>query len=376
VRAQSPFFDVSSDALTAMRAAGAFEFALRGGKHDVGMAAWCGERRVMYRVLKEMHDLREQLTAAAADVIEEGPVRERLLAGVDAHLPPPSAAQCGVLRQLVCAGFCDRVARLRRVQEPNAGTPNGPPLLYDTVLGAEQLVDVRSTQTGTVEEREAREARQLDGVAVHPASIVRRCEPPPEFVVYTELLRTEKRTWMRGCTVVEARWLAALLGPFVQFGAPLELPRPHYQRELDSVVCHVSPTVAPIGWPLPPCERPMPESRERCRWFAVALLRGDVCPALAPLAERLTSAPALAVRPHVPASKAALIAALAAAGIATRAQLDDSWRRVPSFLLGEYLAWLERDCHDAIKAAWPPTDDTLELELPPMRSGAAANEHD
>jgi hypothetical protein len=49
---------------------------------------------------------------------------------------------------------------------------------------------------------------------------------------------------------------------------------------------------------------------------------------------------------------------------------------VPSFLLGEYLAWLERDCHDAVKAAWPPTDDELQLELPALRAGAGIdNEH-
>ena len=366
-RAQAAFFDTSSDALTSMRAAGAFEFAKSGGKNAViNMAAWCGDRRVMFRVLQEMHDLREQLTAAAAEVIDDGPVRDKLRAGVDPHLPPPSEAQCGLLRQLVCAGFCDRIARLRRVQEPHAGTPNGPPLLYDTVLGAEQAVEVRVTHmpNETEDERLAREARQMDGVAVHPSSIVRRCEPPPEYVAYTDLLRTDKRTWMRGCTVIEARWLSALLGPFISHGPPLELPRPHYSAERDTIVCHVSPTVVPIGWVLPPCEQPMPESRDRCRWFAVAFLRGDVCRALAPLVDRLSSAPALAARPQVPASKAALIAALSSAGISTRQQLLDSWKVAPAFLLGEYLAWVERDVHDFVKAMWPPVSDEASPELP------------
>jgi ATP-dependent RNA helicase DHX37/DHR1 len=366
-RAQAAFFDTSSDALTSMRAAGAFEFAKSGGKNAViNMAAWCGDRRVMFRVLQEMQDLRVQLTAAAAEVVDDGPVRDKLRAGVDPHLPPPSEAQCGLLRQLVCAGFCDRIARLRRVQEPHAGTPNGPPLLYDTVLGAEQAVEVRVTHmpNETEDERLAREARQMDGVAVHPSSIVRRCEPPPEYVAYTDLLRTDKRTWMRGCTVIEARWLSALLGPFISHGPPLELPRPHYSAERDTIVCHVSPTVVPIGWVLPPCEQPMPESRDRCRWFAVAFLRGDVCRALAPLVDRLSSAPALAARPQVPASKAALVAALSSAGISTRQQLLDSWKVAPAFLLGEYLAWVERDVHDFVKAMWPPVSNEASPDLP------------
>ena len=146
--------------------------------------------------------------------------------------------QLKVLRQLITAGFIDQVAvRKDRVEK---GAASGDQ--FTTTRG----VPYRALGID-------------DDVFIHPTSVLVN-SPPPEFIVFLEVVRTSK-VWIKGSsskipfahdgvlnmlvglTVVNPAWLSQLGKSLCTFSKPVKT------KEGTAVVI---PHFGPGGWELPP----------------------------------------------------------------------------------------------------------------------------
>ncbi|KAL0579130.1 putative ATP-dependent RNA helicase DHR1 [Marasmius crinis-equi] len=196
----------SSDIFKMLSVVGAYEYA--GGGHE-----FCKEHFVRLKAMEEVHKLRAQISA----------IVHSNFSGVDAvfvpNLQPPSDLQLKVLRQLLCAAFIDQVAvRKDRIQPTTGGTQ----------YASSKNVPYRAL--GVAED-----------VYIHPSSVLANVSPP-EYVVFTEVVRTS-RVWIKGLTVVNPAWLSALgKSSLCTYSKPFKN---------SSNVQMVIPHFGPDGWQLP-----------------------------------------------------------------------------------------------------------------------------
>jgi len=113
------------------------------------------------------------------------------------RLAPPTDVQLIVLRQILTAGFIDQVAvRLDiAMKKPSRFTSC-------------RIVPYR---TSDVDEE----------VFIHPSSSLFH-RPPPDFVVFQELVRTSK-PWLKGVTKIKPAWLSQLGKGMCSYSRPMEV---------------------------------------------------------------------------------------------------------------------------------------------------------
>ena len=163
---------------------------------------------------------------------------------------------------------------------------------------------------------------------------------------------------MKNVTAVDARWIApaAQDTPMVSFSAPLEAPSPSYDAARDLTLCYVQPTFGGHQWQLPPHQMVLPgggaHAEEQLRWFARFLLEGKVVPALGKLRKHLNLKPAMITNKHSAKKIVALLQALGAHNVRSRAALRARWARHPSFLKDVLGSWLQRDFVGSLDRVW------------------------
>ena len=126
---------------------------------------------------------------------------------------------------------------------------------------------------------------------IHPRSALYQIDPLaplPEFIVYTELIRSEdgQSTYMSGVTKISASWIPELARdcPLLQWSAPLTYPAPYYDKHSDNIKCFASCTYGIHKWELPLREIDMIflcninyyGIQPVCRWFGRFLLEGKL----------------------------------------------------------------------------------------------------
>ena len=84
------------------------------------------------------------------------------------------------------------------------------------------------------------------------------------------------------------------------------------------------------------------------------MLEGRVLPGMAGLRSIMAVPPSMAAKPEMRVHKrvADLVAALAAAGVDTKAALAAAWQADPGFLVGELEAWVQKGGEGRLRAAW------------------------
>ena len=112
-------------------------------------------------------------------------------------------------------------------------------------------------------------------VFIHNNSVLRHQEP--DWVVYQDLFETQSKIVMRGVTCIDPSWLPTFCPALVTLGQHLDSPEPRYCPSSGQVVASYEPTFGQLGWQLPVSEQLMPRSRDKYKWFARALLEGQVC---------------------------------------------------------------------------------------------------
>lgn len=240
------FLDDKSDAIKLLQAVG--EFA-----HEP-TESWCQAHFVRYKTLKEIQNLRRQITELLRINIDA-------FAGLkyEERLKQPSEKQVKMLKQMVAAGFIDHIAIRADI------CPNSPVVQRKSTraIDVPYLTLFPSSMNRNEEDK---------AVYIHPESPLAHLSPQecPEYIVYSYLQRAASKiaeftkaskTRMHCLTDITGNQLAALTKgtPLLHFGKPLKEIMPKVKANEDPKVreCWVIPFLRPesiggsIGWPLP-----------------------------------------------------------------------------------------------------------------------------
>lgn len=314
-----------SDALSALCALCAFEAA---GESE----AYCRNNHLLFKNLREAAALRKQLSRIVAGQ------RSPTVSAIDSTSSPPSAPPpqpvLEALRRAVAAGWGDHVARRVRSLEHVQGH-------HSTGKRNKRAVRYKSC-TASLEE----------DIFLHPNSALHSSFP--DFVVYSEVVRTVKRPYMAGLTAVEPRWLATTAAPMCNFSTPLLDPPPFYSPAVDTVLCWQDVTFGSFDWPLPKHAAPHPEFSERCAVFAAALLEGKIARKFTDLKQYMAAPPSMAAKPEMRVHRrvADLISALEKGKIDSKTSLAAVWKKDSSYLKKELEAWMQKGAAGKLEAIW------------------------
>ena len=239
------FLDDKSDAIKLLQVVG--EYA-----HEP-TEAWCQAHFVRYKVLKEIAQLRKQIT----DLLRTNITAFAALKYQE-KLDPPSAKQVKALKQMVTAGFLDNIA-IRADLAPNPPEGRRKPT---------RAIDVPYL---TLFPSHLRREDEDKAVYIHPSSPLAHVSPQecPEYVVYSYLQRPAPspatsnkipKTRMHALTDITGGQLAALAKgtPLLTYGKPIKEVMPKMKGEgfANERECWVIPYLRAegtggIGWSLP-----------------------------------------------------------------------------------------------------------------------------
>lgn len=184
---------------------GAYEFA-------PSTHAFSEEHFVRHKAMEEIHKLRAQITSIVRTNFPTASIP------FEPKVKPPTDLQLKVLRQLLTAAFVDQVA----VRKDRVASSSGNQ--YASCKG------VPYRALGISED-----------VFIHPSSVIAN-NPPPEYVVFCEVVRTSQ-VWLKGITVINPAWLSSLAG-----GSLCTFSKP---RKNNAGVWMTVPHFGPDGWELP-----------------------------------------------------------------------------------------------------------------------------
>jgi ATP-dependent RNA helicase DHX37/DHR1 len=231
------FLDDKADAIKLLQVVG--EFA-----HEPTQA-WCESHFVRYKTLKEILQLRQQITELLRTNIPS-------FAGLSfqAKLPAPSTKQVAALKQMVASGFIDQVA----MRNDKAPTP------LDMGRKPRRAIDVAYLPLTPLAVPATAEPSER-AVYLHPSSPMAHLSPDecPDYVIYSHLQKASGgRTRMHTLTEVTGRQLASLAKgtPLISYGKPikevkLENNEGGKLREVWVVPSLNAEGKGGLGWPLP-----------------------------------------------------------------------------------------------------------------------------
>ncbi|POR36745.1 Putative ATP-dependent RNA helicase DHR1 [Tolypocladium paradoxum] len=239
------FLDDRSDAIKLLQVVG--EFA-----HEP-TEQWCESHFVRFKVLKEIQQLRKQIT----ELLRANIPSFANLKYLD-KLDPPSPKQVSALKQMMAAGFVDQVA-IRADLAPN------PP---ETYRKPRRAIDVPYIPLMPLH---AGSSSENDGVVyIHPTSPLAHLshQECPEYIVFSYLQRAtpsgldpekKPKTRMQSLTDVTGAQLSGLAKgtPLINYGKPIkEIKAPSGADGGTTRECWVVPylraeSTGGQGWPLP-----------------------------------------------------------------------------------------------------------------------------
>lgn len=240
------FLDDKSDAIKLLQAVG--EFA-----HEP-TEAWCQAHFVRYKTLKEIQNLRRQITDLLRTNIDAFAAFR-----YEEKLKPPSEKQVKMLKQMVAAGFIDQIAIRADISPNSPGFQRKPRRAIDVPYLTLFPSNISNDDENCL-------------VYIHPESPLAHLSPQecPEYIVYSYLQRAAQATAdsakapkirMHCLTDITGNQLAALTKgtPLLHYGKPLKEVLPKFRANEDEKVreCWVIPYLRPesigssIGWPLP-----------------------------------------------------------------------------------------------------------------------------
>ncbi|KAK2965212.1 hypothetical protein RJ640_019967, partial [Escallonia rubra] len=233
-----------------------------------------------------------------------------------------------LLRQSICAGWADRVAKLVRGHSPvSVGDRKSNAGCYESCMVTEKVFLHRWS-------------------SVAPSS--------PKFLVYSELLHT-KRPYIHGATSVEAEWLVKYAGSLCSFSA-LEDPKPYYEPVTDQVFSWVAPTFSDHLWKLPLHCVPIKDDKHRVAVFAFSLLAGHILPCLKLVQQFMAASPTSILRPEASGHKRVgnLLSSLKTRSrtIDSCSKLKEVWNDNPEELYSVIRDWFQEGFHDQFEELW------------------------
>ncbi|GAA0138509.1 RNA helicase [Lithospermum erythrorhizon] len=326
---RTKFSNPTSDALSIAYALQCFE--LSGNPVE-----FCSSNTLHLKTMEEMSKLRKQLlqlvfsSKLSGFCWVHGSVDDVECAWkISSDKHPLKLCDEDILGQAICAGWADRIAR--RIKGV-AGLSEEDRKVYAVRY---QACMVKET------------------VFLHRWSSL--AKSAPEFLVYSELLKT-RRPYIHGATSVKAKWLCEYARSSCTFSAPLTDPKPYYDPSTDQVFCWVAPTFGPHLWKLPLHSLPIENEMTRVATFACALLEGQVLPCLKSVRELLSSSPSIIMRPESLGLKKVgnLLYRLRRPLkiVDSCATLRSLWDENPNELFSEILEWYQKGFHGQFEKLW------------------------
>ncbi|QSZ37691.1 hypothetical protein DSL72_008790 [Monilinia vaccinii-corymbosi] len=255
------FLDDRSDAIKLLQAVG--EFA-----HEP-TESWCSSHFVRYKTLKEISQLRRQIT----DLLRTN-IPAFAALKYEEKLAPPSAKQVKALKQMVAAGFIDNVAIRADLSPTQIEAYRKPKRAIDVPYLTLFPSHLRTPNKHNDENQE-----QDKAVYIHPASPLSHLSPNecPEYIIYSYLQkpaedvnadgsRKRQKTRMHSLTDVTGGQLASLAKgtSLLEYGKPIKEVMVKEKKkgtkeggeESDMRECWVVPYLRAegsggLGWPLP-----------------------------------------------------------------------------------------------------------------------------
>jgi ATP-dependent RNA helicase DHX37/DHR1 len=257
-----------------------------------------------------------------------------------------------MLRQIIASSLIDKVATLSSVQ---------------SVLQTVNTIAADKTSAARISKHQYITCITNQLVFIHPSSVLFKANPPPEYVVFTELVQTSK-TYMKGVTAINPGWLSNLGRNLCRVEKVLDDPPPRYDSSKDEVRCWARPTYSSSQWQLPLQELRYPVCLDHYKWFARFLLAGDVLPALKRLVDMNAYAahPSLVTRSWNIKKVNGLVHALSSQGALSRSTLLDAWKMNDRFLYSELELWVKISHRKLFQEVWLVIKDdssTIEKKL-------------
>lgn len=272
----------TSDSIRLLTAIGAYLNEL--SKSNKKAYEFCDSHFIRPKAMEEMIKMRSQLTLILKSTLHdrEYPAIKSLS---DGKLKPPTSRHNAVIRQIIFSAFPDHLAKL----DPNVSKR------VSSFGGKNCLPVYQSMQSGV-----------SDILQIHPSSGLFRVRPPPEWIVFEQIVaKSELKTadnsgiidrrsllglpssstptqskirklWLKGVSTVSEKWISQLSPrPLFQVGKILEQPEPRYMHDRDNVYGFTIPHIGPKLWTLDITETIL-TGTDGHAYFAKALFEGNV----------------------------------------------------------------------------------------------------
>eukprot|EP01090_Pellita_catalonica_P014879 TRINITY_DN3891_c0_g2_i1.p1 TRINITY_DN3891_c0_g2~~TRINITY_DN3891_c0_g2_i1.p1 ORF type:complete len:315 (-),score=25.39 TRINITY_DN3891_c0_g2_i1:199-1023(-) len=260
---------------------------------------------------------------------------------IESRLPGvPSGKQELLLRQIITAGFVDRVAEL--YEDENDGD--------------------EATRTRRVK-HQYRVCVSNKRAFIHPESVLfPSFKPKWDYIVYKDLTMSaqSEKVYMRGVTGIQCAWLSMTGTPLCRIDDVCDKPPVRYDTKKDVMYCHVSPRYGPNSWSLPIHEIlwDLGNSSKKMKllkykYFAKLLLEGQVFEELQKIRPILVGWPEALVKDVVVQHRViVLLRAAVTRKIDSRKALVEIWKKEPNYLKPEIALWIPREHHAVFENTW------------------------
>lgn len=312
-----------SDHLSAMNALCAFE-------ESGGTYAFCKDNFLIFKHLREGLQLTKQLERilkGSRSALFDGNV----LDASRSSRPKLTTSIIIALKRSIIAGWGDQISK--------------------RVRSTEYLARKKSEGSRTRAVRY--EAIALDeDVFLHPSSFLYSASP--SWLIYSNIIETEKRAYMVGLTAIEPQWIHAAVPQLTNLSSPCSTPVPRYVPQNDCVMAWHEATYGPLQWELPPVLLPHPDKRERAALFAISMLDGTVIPRMKAFLKYFVAPPSIMANSEMRVHRriSDLIAKLDSHHIYSKYDLCLAWRSDKQFLKGEITAWVKKQFVTSFVKEW------------------------
>jgi len=334
----------TSDLLSLLRAVGAYrlspnptQFCHQWFLHTKNMKEVSSLMRQLQRIIDE-HD---QGNSEMSDDDEEEE---------DCLLRPPTEEDELVIRQIICAGLVDRVARLATEEEwpgldASFTSKNRPYISIQ--LGAKTPV------------------------FIHPSSYL--FGKYPEYVVYNDISKSKGgKIYIKGITAIQPNWLSEFAKPMVKLSKPLDVPAPRFSSKDDAMYAFVHASYADASssvaqqqgnnvWQLPIQQIEITVGQYGSNFvfgtFARLLIEGKVFKDLRVFKDKLESS-GMEVEKMNSEKAIQFVNAIRSLfgndNSVSKQRLIQRWQKEPTFLRDEYVRFVKKRFKTTVQDMWPP----------------------
>jgi hypothetical protein len=330
------FESQKSDLISALKACGGFEFCT----DEKSKKAFCEKNFLHYKNMKEIHSLREQLVKLLNQFNENATTG---LIG-NTKLAPPNDEEQLIIRQILCCGFIDQVAKEATDDEIEKITLLGIKMKRGSKVYISHSLGISKP------------------LFIHPSSFLSK--KSPKFLTYSELMESKSGyVFMRSVTEIKENWLISYGGDsLLEFSNPIG---ERFNEVKDRITCFVETKFgSSLKWKLSNFEKNYPSTELgffkikhgfELQLFVKYFMDGKIFKDISKY-EFIHNTSDFTSKFVGKNSKELILKFKLKDGslILSKKQLFDVWKQDPTFLKEEFTKWLKPKYISKLK--WPPKE--------------------